>query len=61
MMLSYCPACQMGDHEHHVKIIQAAPEGTLGGVQCRCEGECMSKVDTGPASWAAMFEATGDG
>lgn len=37
---SICTPCEMGDHKHHYRVIQAAPEGGVGGVVCTCEGEC---------------------
>lgn len=39
--LSVCSPCIDGDHEHHYRIIQAVPEGTYGGVVCKCNGECV--------------------
>jgi hypothetical protein len=31
----------MGRHDEHHRVIQAAPEGMIGGSACRCEGECI--------------------
>lgn len=38
--LTICNACQMGDHGHHRKVVQAVPEGMIGGSVCKCNGEC---------------------
>jgi hypothetical protein len=40
VLLTYCLACKYGDHERHTEVIQAAPEGMLGGSRCKCQGEC---------------------
>lgn len=52
MRLTECPPCQMGDHKHHYRVVQAAPEEGFGGAICDCEGEC---VDHGPLSLDAML------
>lgn len=36
-----CAACQVGDHKRHRRIVQAVPEGMMGGVICTCKGECQ--------------------
>ena len=38
--LTICDACQDGDHSRHYRVVQAVPEGMLGGSVCRCQGEC---------------------
>lgn len=43
MLFIDCPACQHGDHEHHTEVVQAVPEGMIGGAQCPCEGECAGR------------------
>ena len=43
MRLGYCIACQHGRHERHREVIQAVPEGMMGGAKCRCEGECVER------------------
>lgn len=35
-----CSACQMGEHDRHHRVVQAAPEGGVGGSVCVCEGDC---------------------
>jgi hypothetical protein len=36
-----CFACQTGQHEDHVEIVQPSIEGVLGsGSQCLCQGNC---------------------
>lgn len=35
-----CPPCEMGDHKHHYRVVQPAPEGGFGGAVCTCKGEC---------------------
>lgn len=35
-----CNACQDGDHKRHHRVVQAVPEGMLGGSVCVCGGEC---------------------
>lgn len=40
VLLGICGDCQYGNHDDHRRVIQAAPEGMLGGSACRCEGEC---------------------
>lgn len=38
-----CGPCQMGEHDRHYRVVQAVPEGMLGGVVCMCEGECVER------------------
>jgi hypothetical protein len=38
-----CNPCQIGDHKHHYRIVQAVSEGMLGGAICDCKGECQDK------------------
>jgi hypothetical protein len=40
-LLTICTPCQMGDHKRHHRVVQAAPEGGVGGSVCTCEGECI--------------------
>jgi hypothetical protein len=54
-LITDCLACQYGDHDHHSEIIQAVPEGMLGGAMCGCNGECRDRpqppveyIDGGP-------------
>lgn len=35
-----CLPCQYGDHAGHHEVVQAAPEGGVGGARCPCRGEC---------------------
>lgn len=39
-MLVKCMACRFGDHANQQRVVQAAPEGMLGGAECPCEGGC---------------------
>jgi len=48
VLLTYCIPCQHGDHEHHHEVVQAVPEGMLGGVKCRCKGECVERHTANP-------------
>lgn len=43
-LLIYCSGCKIGEHEHHHRIVQAAPEGMLGGAVCPCQGECVDQT-----------------
>lgn len=43
MLLTYCIPCQHGHHERHHEIVQAVPEGVMGGARCRCGGECVDR------------------
>lgn len=36
-----CNACRGVDHANHSEVVQAVPEGMLGGSKCTCDGECM--------------------
>ena len=38
--LTYCNACCDGDHDNHREVVQAVPEGMVGGAICKCQGEC---------------------
>lgn len=38
-----CGPCQMGEHERHYRVVQAVPEGMMGGAICTCEGECVER------------------
>lgn len=40
-----CIPCQYGQHEHHYRVVQAVPEGMMGGAVCVCEGECERNND----------------
>jgi hypothetical protein len=40
VLLTICSACRGGRHAEHHRVIQAVPEGMIGGTACRCEGEC---------------------
>jgi hypothetical protein len=31
----------MGDHKRHREVVQAVPEGMIGGAVCKCKGECV--------------------
>lgn len=39
--LTICSPCQTGDHDRHYRVVQAVPEGVIGGSICTCEGECV--------------------
>lgn len=41
--LSECDACAMGDHSRHYRVVEAVPEGMLGGAVCPCRGECVKR------------------
>ncbi|HXQ39152.1 MAG TPA: hypothetical protein VN843_34450 [Anaerolineales bacterium] len=41
MLETICDACQYGEHDKHRRVIQAPPPGMLGGMGCRCKGECV--------------------
>lgn len=41
VLLHPCQACEMGEHDKHHEVIQAAPPGMLGGAACPCKGECV--------------------
>lgn len=43
MRIGTCIPCQYGDHDGHVEIIQAVPEGMMGGAVCGCKGECINR------------------
>jgi len=30
----------MGEHDRHYRVVQAVPEGMMGGAICDCKGEC---------------------
>jgi len=36
-----CTPCQMGEHQRHHRVVQAVPEGMMGGSVCTCKGECV--------------------
>jgi hypothetical protein len=36
-----CIPCQYGDHANHHEIVQAVPDGVMGGARCDCRGECQ--------------------
>jgi hypothetical protein len=38
-----CTACQFGRHEDHREVVQAVPEGMIGGSRCDCKGECRDR------------------
>jgi hypothetical protein len=40
VLLAFCSACKAGNHREHNRVVQAAPEGVMGGVACPCKGEC---------------------
>lgn len=40
MRLQECPACEIGDHANHQRVVHAVSPGMLGGVACPCKGEC---------------------
>jgi hypothetical protein len=35
-----CSACQFGRHAEHQRVVQAVPEGMMGGAMCPCTGDC---------------------
>jgi hypothetical protein len=39
-----CQACQFGNHNEHIEIIEAAPPGMMGGVRCVCKGDCKGNL-----------------
>lgn len=46
--LTECIPCQYGDHEHHQEVVQAVPEGMMGGARCPCTGECVGRERDDP-------------
>lgn len=40
-LLHPCAPCEMGNHDAHHEVIEAAPPGMMGGIQCPCKGECI--------------------
>jgi hypothetical protein len=38
-----CLPCQFGRHDEHYEVIQAVPEGVMGGAVCGCKGECRNQ------------------
>jgi hypothetical protein len=48
VLLTYCIPCQHGDHDGHYEVIQAVPEGMLGGQRCPCRGECIERAKAQP-------------
>lgn len=38
--LTLCNGCADGEHDRHNHVVQAVPEGMLGGGFCPCKGEC---------------------
>ena len=48
-----CSGCQMGNHKRHRRVVQAVPEGMIGGVVCPCKGECKDKT------WEDMARSIG--
>jgi hypothetical protein len=41
--IGLCIPCQYGQHESHHEVIQAAPEGVMGGAVCGCDGKCAER------------------
>jgi hypothetical protein len=41
--ITECIACQAGDHDGHEEVVQAVPEGVMGGAKCLCRGECQGR------------------
>lgn len=44
MLKTECIPCQYGDHDGHHEVVQAVPEGMLGGAMCPCRGECRERT-----------------
>lgn len=40
VLVTYCISCQYGDHDNHYEVVEAVPEGVIGGAICKCKGEC---------------------
>lgn len=47
-LITECIPCQYGDHDHHHRVVQAVPEGVMGGAICVCEGECRDREQPAP-------------
>jgi hypothetical protein len=43
VMIGDCIACQYGQHDGHHKIVQAVPDGVIGGIRCECKGDCAER------------------
>lgn len=48
VLFANCIPCQYGHHEHHHEVVQAVPEGMIGGVRCECKGECVEREKRRP-------------
>lgn len=44
MRLGTCIPCQFGNHDAHHEVMQAVPEGVMGGAICTCKGECRENA-----------------
>lgn len=58
-MIHDCLPCQYGDHDGHYEVVQAVPEGVMGGAVCLCKGECRDRPRA-DVSIAATGPETGD-
>ncbi len=38
-----CIPCQYGQHSEHHDVIEAVPEGVMGGAICDCKGTCVDE------------------
>lgn len=50
-----CIGCEQARHEEHRGVVQAAPEGGVGGATCPCRGECVDHGDRLAESIRRMF------
>lgn len=48
VMLVLCAACREGCHAEHHEVVQAVPEGMIGGCACPCTGECQGNPEPQP-------------
>lgn len=41
--IGLCIPCQYGRHDEHYEVIEAVPEGVMGGAVCGCDGKCAER------------------
>jgi hypothetical protein len=56
-----CVGCQDGEHSRHQRIVQAPPEGGVGGAICDCEGECRENEQQCPTWLAHVLDLAAGG
>lgn len=54
-----CSGCQDGEHRRHQRVVQAPPEGGVGGAIC--EGECRDNGTQCPTWLADVLDYAGGG